>query len=169
MNLFHSWSKYVRRQVSKITFKLCSAWKLSNFLNLYYPDSLVYLLCHSSVCVFAVRVQWRTFLCRRPESSLWWRARLLVPCPRCPCVGRPRWRVTWFWAGWWGVVSAGCCEPRSASRWGSWGRGPGCPGDRRCGPLWGRSASGEVYCDSCRKHEHFLNKRFLKLQQERSD
>ena len=95
-----------------------------------------------------------TFLCRFPESSLWSRAPLLAPCPRCPCVGRRWWRVTWFWAGWWGVVLVDCCGPRWASRWGSWERGPGCRGGRRCGPLWGWSASSEVYYDSCRKHEH---------------
>lgn len=95
----------------------------------------------------------RTFLGRYPESSPWWWARLPAPYPRCPCGGRLRWRVTGFWAGWWGVVSADCCGPRWASRWGNWGRGSGCPEARRCGPLWGRSASSEVYCDSCRKQQ----------------
>lgn len=106
---------------------------------------------------FCALERWRTFLCRHPEGNLWSRAQLLVPCPPCPCVGRRRWRVTWFWAGWWGVAWGDCCEPRWVSRWGSWERGPGCPEAQCCGPLWGWLASGEVYCDSCRKREHLWN------------
>jgi len=90
-----------------------------------------------------------TFLGRDPGSSRGSWARSPAPCPPCPGGGRLRWRVTGFWAGWRGVASAGCCEPRWAARWGSWERGPGCPGAPRCGPPGGRLASGGVYCDSC--------------------
>lgn len=91
----------------------------------------------------------RTFLCRHPESSRWSCFPLLAPCPQCPCVRRQRWRVTWLWAGWWGVVWADCHGPRWDARWGSWERALGSPGARCFGPAWGWSASSEVYCDFC--------------------
>lgn len=101
--------------------------------------------------------QWPTFLCQHPQSSLWWRALSLGLSPRCPCVGRRWWRITSFWAGWWGVAWADCLGPHWASRWGSWQIGSGCPVAQCYGLMSGCLASNEVYCDSWEKTSSWIS------------